>query len=156
MLYPGFDDLMLSYNIDIVLDLVEDQIKDFVFYIFKQWGTEEFDAVFIPFITDKLPKFLTKVEAILTEKGKKFLLTDYITLADIHLGWLFFQLIYNEDLEYCHIMQAVVEQYPKTLTWIQLLLAEFKTWRSSYKLKVSPKPTLAYWNCRGNVAAMRY
>lgn len=70
-----------------------------------------------------------------------------MTMADIAMASTFFQHIYNDDYQYCHIMQTVVEKFPKVTAYINTLLADFKFWKDSYTFKRSePKVgTPAYY-----------
>jgi hypothetical protein len=67
-----------------------------------------------------------------------------------------FSFPYNEDLPYSHILQSVVEKYPRVHQWMTTLLVDFIDWRKSFKFRQLPKPVLGYWKIRGLAAAIRY
>ena len=82
---------------------------------------------------------------------------DQITLADISIASYFYLAIYNDQHEMCHILQAIVERYPRVVGYAGRMLKDFKFWKSTYKLpKKNEKPRLGYWKIRGLAAAIRY
>ena len=56
-----------------------------------------------------------------------------MTMADIAMAAMFFQRIYEDDFEHCHILQAVVNKYPKVQAYMNTLLADFKFWKDNFK-----------------------
>jgi len=90
-----------------------------------KFPSDEYDEAFTNFILKAFPDFLKKIEGTLKLKGHKYLLSNYMTLADIYLAGLFFAFPYDETEEHCHIMQSVVEKFPKVQQYVQTLLNEF-------------------------------
>ena len=58
----------------------------------------------------------------------------------------------------CHILQSVIERYPKVSAYTARLLRDFKFWTNTYKLPQinDLRPTLGYWKVRGRASALRY
>ena len=59
-------------------------------------------------------------------KGTRYLCSDSMTIADIAVASLFFRLVYNDSYENCHIMQAVVNKYPKVVAWMEVMKKDFE------------------------------
>ena len=73
-----------------------------------------------------LPKYLSGLEDQLSKKGTRYLTGDQMTIADIAVGSFMFRMVYNNSYENCHIMQAVVSKYPKTVAWATNLKKDFE------------------------------
>ena len=77
-------------------------------------------------------------------------------MADIYVAAILFQYPYNECYEKCHILQAVVERYPKVTAYCSQLLNDFKFWRELQPTNISQNVVLGYWTIRGLAASIRY
>ena len=125
-LYPGADDAQLSYEIDSVCDTLGDQTSLFVNFLFEMLpGYKDKDEHFTQWIVKHFPKYLAGLEERLS-KGTRYLCSDHMTIADIAVGSLFFRMVYNDSYEYCHIMQAVVNKYPKVFAWMLVMKKDFE------------------------------
>ena len=125
-LYPGGDDAELSYEIDSLCDTLGDQTSLFVCFLFEQNpGYKDKDEHFTQWIVKHFPKFLAGLEERLA-KGTRYLCSDNMTIADIAVGSLFFSMVYNDSYENCHIMQAVVNKYPKVVAWMEIMKNDFE------------------------------
>ena len=119
-LYPAHEDPMLSYEIDAVMDEIEDlnpKVFPFMSSISPEYKNK--DEHFVNFIVKFFPEYLAKLEARFEKNGQKFLLADHMTLGDIAVGALLFKTAYNENYDNCHILQAVIskDKFPKTYQW---------------------------------------
>ena len=76
------------------------------------------DTHFSAFLIKTWPKWLAKLEAKLSESKGPFLLGKSLTLIDLVLSADFFKLSHDDAYENCHILEAVIEQYPKVKAWI--------------------------------------
>ena len=134
-LYPGHADPMLTWEIDNACEDTNDTFfsQDFIKLITSKVGTDAYDTVFTEYILKKFPEALAKLEAKLG--STKYLVSNNLTMADIHFASIVFQKTYNDDYEHCHILQAVVQKFPKVQAYVNTLLADFKFWRDTYSLK---------------------
>ena len=82
------------------------------------------DEIFTQFIIKHFPEFLEKMEAKLTKTGKKYFVTDHMTLADIIVFSNLMKLCYNDNYANCHILQAIVENYPKVKAWAEVMKSD--------------------------------
>jgi glutathione S-transferase len=154
-LYPGAKDPMLSYKIDNEVDWNEDFNKSIIFMYMKKFGTPEFDESFKQFILKDWPEYLEKFEKRIT--NSKFIVSDQLTMADFVYAARFFMFAWNDEFELCHILQSIVERYPKVKKYVDTLLATFKFWLDSYSLKKpNTRVVVGYWKIRGLAASMRY
>ena len=134
VLYPGLADPMLSWEIDNSCDDVTDSFKGGLGdLIHAKVGTDAYDTIFTEYILKKFPEALTKLEAKLG--STKYMVSNNLTMADIFFASLMFMMTYNDDYEHCHILQAVVQKYPKVQAYVNTLLSDFKFWRDTYSLK---------------------
>ena len=155
-LYPGHADPMLSWQNDNVIDFISDFTNANLFFYRTKFMSDEYNAKFTEYVTEKLPKWMSTLESMM---GKhKFIVSDEISMADIALTALSLIHIYNPEFAHCHILQAVVDQFPKCKAYFEKLLAHFSYWTLTYNQNIKPskKPLLAYWDIRGLSAALRY
>jgi len=61
----------------------------------------------------------------------KYMVSDHISMADIALISFVLIKVYNSEFEHCHILQAVVDQYPKSKAYFEKMLNEFSYWTIS-------------------------
>jgi len=92
---------------------------------------KEKDEHFTQFIIKHFPEFLEKMENKMNKNGTKYLCANNITLADIILGAFFLKLPYNDSYPNQHILQAIMENYPKTKALAENLRAEFDDFAKS-------------------------
>jgi (4S)-4-hydroxy-5-phosphonooxypentane-2,3-dione isomerase len=85
------------------------------------------DVHFAAFLVKAWPQWLAKLEAKITEHGGSFLLGKKLTLADLVLGSDFFATSHSESFENSHILESVLDQYPKVKSWINDLHKQFAT-----------------------------
>ena len=130
-LYPGAQDPILSHAIDSACEFCEDFVAERRFFYLKKIGTEEYDQDFTQFILKKFPEWLEKLEGKL-DHTHKYLLSDNLTMADISVASSFFQHVYNNDYDYCHILEAIVLKYPKVTAYLKKLQVDLK---DTYALK---------------------
>ena len=131
-LYPAHDDPMLSYEIDAIMDELDDLLpKYFPFLSSISPEYKNKDEHFVNFITKFFPEYLAKTEARFEKYGHKFLLADHMTLGDISVAGLLLKTVYNDNYENCHILQAVIskDKYPKTYQWCQMITQIFKSFQ---------------------------
>jgi hypothetical protein len=106
---------------------------------------------------NKLPTFLETIDEILAKHNKKYLFTNSMTIADISLVTYFYLGVYNDEFSLCHILQSVIERYPRVAAYLSRCMQDFRFWKSTYKLPSNDtRPTLGYWKIRGMAAALRY
>ena len=133
-LYPAHEDPMLSYEIDAVMDELDD-LNPKVFSFTSPMSPEykNKDEHFVNFITLIFPEYLAKLEARFEKHGKNFLLADHMTLGDIAVASLLMKTLYNDNYDNCHILQAVIskDKFPKTNQWCNMIAPIFKSFRAS-------------------------
>ena len=54
-----------------------------------------------------------------------------MTLADIAFASLALRLPYNEEYPNCHIIQAIIQKYPRTRDYCDMLNETFKEWKET-------------------------
>ena len=158
-LYPGHSDPLLSFKIDEVIDTREDFLNNNLQLRFTKPDDPAWNQFFTDFILTKLPQFCEYLDAVLAKSGKRYLFGSQLTLADISVASWFYLAVYNDEHEMCHILQSIVERYPRVAGYTATMLKDFKFWRSTFKFPVestNSKPRLGYWKIRGLAAAMRY
>lgn len=113
---------MLSYQIDETVEFLEEFIGPWFRAIqSKKIGTDDFDESFKTFILKTYPEWLQKVEDRLTANGKKYFVSDQMTMADIaFLGKMYLSTL-DDGFDYCHILQSVVQKFPKTWALVEQL-----------------------------------
>lgn len=83
------------------------------------------DVHFASFLVTAWPQWLAKLEAKIAEHGGSFLVGKKLTLADLVLGSAFFATSHSESFENSHILESVLDQYPKVKSWINDLHKQF-------------------------------
>ena len=83
------------------------------------------DQNFINFIAKDLPNVLEYWEAYMNKTGKKYLVGDSMTMADILFASFLMKLPYNPRYENQHIVEAVIRKYPKLMALSEDLLVKF-------------------------------
>mmetsp|Transcript_24742 Transcript_24742/g.38524 ORF Transcript_24742/g.38524 Transcript_24742/m.38524 type:complete len:130 (-) Transcript_24742:27-416(-) len=123
---------MQSYQIDEWIDSMEDLSAASVNFIFPQMpGYKDKDEHFTQFIIKHFPAYLQRLEDHFSTSGMKFLAGDSMTLADLCFASFLLRLPYNDEYPNCHILQAIVQKFPRTRDYCESLVEEFKQWKES-------------------------
>jgi len=128
VLYPGLSNPDLAFEIDAIISdaaaFAEPAAK---FLVPVHPDYKDRDVHFAAFLVKTWPEWLAKLEAKITENGGSFLLGKKLTLADLVLGSDFFATSHSESFENSHILESVLDQYPKVKSWIKDLHKQFTT-----------------------------
>ena len=112
--YPASDDAQLMYDIDLRMNAdnaIYEFSNQFILPFLPAYKNK--DDHFTEFIIKVFPEYLQTVEDILTKKGKKYMYSDSITLADIFFATNIFKLCQNDKYEHSLILTAILHKYPK-------------------------------------------
>ncbi len=132
MLYKGAEDPTQSYQIDEWVDSLEDLSGTTLNFIFPQMpGYKDKDEHFTQFIIKHFPAYLQRLEDHFSTSGFKFLAGDAMTPADTCLAAFLPRLPYNDEYANFHILQAIIQKFPRTRDSCEGLVEEFKQWKES-------------------------
>lgn len=126
VLYPGADDCEASYRIDRHIEMAEDNLKIFGFYL----NPSTSDAKSKEFIADGFVKFVEKLDEELScNNNELFMVGDCLTLSDISLGAFMTRFVLNPHHPHKDKYAAVAKKYPRVWNWSNKTLNPiFKDW----------------------------
>ena len=119
----------MTYEIDLLLDdevSLYDELSKFISPVNP--GFKEKDKHFAAFLIKVWPEWLAKLETKISQSEGPYLLGKSVTLADLVISANFFKLSHDDTYENCHILESVIDQYPKVKAWIGKLHAQFASY----------------------------
>ena len=126
MLYPSHSDPELTFKIDELIDFfAEFETTTAKFMIPFHAERENKDENFTKFITKDAHNYFKRLEDGLNQTNG-YLVTDYVTLADLYVFALVYKVAYNDSYDNPHIIQAVMAKYSKLCDWGERMRSEFE------------------------------
>ena len=137
-LYPKLEDPVVCQKIDAVIDFTSDLFTETLNFTVPMIDAyKQKDEHFTTFITTSFPKYLKRLDDILTENGTKYLFTKQMTAGDLFAASIIMRVAHNDEYEYCHILQAVISKQPKVQSWLSAVMANLGDWMNTQAVKNS-------------------